>query len=186
MGEGYSIPTYELYPPRPASRRKVWIVAAVFAATPALDAPRSGVLAATQTTTFAVTATVLSVCLVSAADLQFGNYSASAGTPLTASSSIIVNCTSGTSYTLELDKGAGIGAAINARSMTYLTNSLTYGLYTTSGYTTLWGDGTLSTQTVGGTGALSPVTHTVYGRVPTGQYVPSGLYSDLITVTLTY
>ena len=66
------------------------------------------------------------------------------------------------------------------------TATLGYNLYTTTGDTTVWGDGTGSTASVAGTGTGSNQTLTVYGKIPTGETSLSGTYSDTITATITY
>jgi spore coat protein U-like protein len=144
--------------------------------------------AATSTTTFAVTATVLSGCTVAATDLAFGDYSSTAPTPTDATNTLIATCSDGITYTLSGDAGTGAGATVAARSMigAVLGGKLNYLLYTTASHTTLWGDGTLSTVTFGGTSTLVPQTYTVYGRIPIGQHSAAGLYADLVTVTLTF
>lgn len=142
--------------------------------------------AGTATTTFNVTATVLSNCAVSATDLLFGNYSASSATPLTVNSTISVTCTNGSAYTVALDGGTHTGN-VAARSMTDgATHSLAYELYTANTYASIWGDGTSSTVTVAGTGNGAAQPLTVYGRVPASQFVTAGSYSDHITVTVSY
>lgn len=144
--------------------------------------------AATSTTTFAVTATVLSGCIVTATSLVFGNYSSSAPVPTDATNTLVATCSDGTPYTIAGDAGIGTGATVAARSMTgvVLGGKLNYLLYADSSRTMLWGDGTLSTVTVGGTAGLLPQTYTIYGRIPTGQHSAAGLYADLVTVTLSY
>jgi spore coat protein U-like protein len=70
--------------------------------------------------------------------------------------------------------------------MTNGANTLNYSMYTTAGRTTVWGDGTLSTVTQAGTGNGTGQALTVFGRVPTGQYVTAGSYTDTVTATVTY
>jgi spore coat protein U-like protein len=72
-------------------------------------------------------------------------------------------------------------------------NLLNYNLYTTSGDTTVWGDGTGSTLTVAGTGAgmgtPQAVAQTVYGQIPdnaANQAVSPDTFADTITATVTY
>jgi spore coat protein U-like protein len=144
--------------------------------------------AATATTTFAVTATVLSGCTVAATNLAFGNYSSTDPTPLDATNTLVATCSDGIAYTIAGDAGTGASATVAARSMTgaVLGGKLNYLLYTDASHTTLWGDGTLSTITVGATAGLLPQTYTVYGRIPIGQHSAAGLYADLVTVTLTF
>ena len=162
--------------------RKIGILAlmGVLAASPALAAPQ------TVTTTFNVTATVLNNCAVSASDLAFGNYSASAGTPVTATTTLSVTCTASLGYTIALDGGTTTGV-VAARAMNDAnSNQLNYGLYTSGAYSTIWGDGTGATQTVAGTGSGSAQSVTVYGRIPAAQYVAAGSYADRVTVTVSY
>ncbi len=90
---------------------------------------------------------------------------------------VSVTCTSGTGYSMALD-GGSTSNAMTARNMKDTAGDLlSYGLYTTSGDTTIWGDGT-------GSGAAQP--YTVYGQIPANQYVPPSSYSDTINVTVTY
>jgi spore coat protein U-like protein len=142
-------------------------------------------MAATTTTTFQVTATVISVCSVSATNLAFGNYDASSGTPNDATSTVTATCTNGETYDLALDEGLGSGATVAVRKMTSGANTLNYGLYQNAARTTVWGK-TVPTDTVAGTGNGAAQNYTVYGRIPVGQFVPAGAYADTITVTLTY
>jgi spore coat protein U-like protein len=144
--------------------------------------------AANKQTTFLVTANVASVCLVSATDLDFGAFDASAD--LTGSSSVNVRCTNGTGYTVQLGTGAGSFAQ---RTMSDGGSGiLNYNLYTSTGYTTIWGDGTLSTSTLGGTGtglsALKEVSYSVEGKLPIAgnEDAPVGSYGDTIQVTVEY
>jgi len=141
---------------------------------------------ATISTTFAVKATVLASCQVTASDLDFGNYAAGSGSDTTADSNIDVTCTNGTTYTVALD-GGSVAHDVSARQMSDgNSHTLFYALYTTAGFTTAWGDGSGATTTVSGTGNGSAQSSTVFGQLPAGQYVPSGAYTDHVTVTVTY
>ena len=142
-------------------------------------------LAATATTSFTVSATVIGACSISAAPLVFGNYNPTGGTNLDATTTLVVLCTSGTSYAVGLDAGAGTGASVASRKMAFLANTLTYSLYQDATHATVWGN-TVGSDTVAGTAGLLPTTLTVYGRVPSGQNAPTGVYTDIVQVTLTY
>lgn len=146
----------------------------------------SSAYAATSSTTFTVNANVLAVCTLSATNVNFGNYDAASATPTDTTSTITALCTNGQTYTVALDAGTSAGATVAARQMTSGANLLSYGLYIDSGYTTLWGDGTLSTVTVAGTGTGVNQALTVYGRIPSGQHEAQGSYADDITATITY
>lgn len=144
------------------------------------------VYAATDTTTFLVTATVANTCAVTATNLAFGAYDPNVG-DLDGTSIITATCTSGTNYDIGLDTG---GNAANATTTTRAmgdggANYLDYELYSDSGRTVVWGD-TIGTNTVNQTSAGGAETHTVYGQVPGSQFVPAGSYSDTINVTITY
>jgi spore coat protein U-like protein len=64
---------------------------------------------------------------------------------------------------------------------------LNYNIYTSAARTTVWGNGTSGTATIGGTGTGTSQSVTVYGRVGSGQTsVPAGAYADTVAVTVTY
>jgi spore coat protein U-like protein len=135
---------------------------------------------------FNVTTTVLSACSVSATDLTFGNYAASSASPTDASNTLSVTCTSALPYTVALDGGTTAGSVAARKMSDGASHTLNYFLYTGSNHTTLWGDGNTGTSTVGGTGSGSTQNLTVYGRIPNGQFVTAGSYTDRVTVTVSY
>ena len=144
----------------------------------------------TKTTTFEASASVVANCFVTANSLAFGTYDPTA-VNLDVNTQVLVRCTSGTGYTVALNRGTGT-ATIAQREMTDGSgNKMNYNLYTTAGRTTIFGDGT-DGSTVGGTGTGLGVpqeqTVTVYGRIPTGQdTLPIGTYTEpTITVTVTF
>src|SRR5512143_429420 len=157
---------------------------ALFAAVPAAHA------ATTTTTNFKVTAMVNANCLASANPLDFGTYTPSAsGAVLDATSTISVNCTKGTTFTVALDAGLNAAGNYANRAMKSGTDSLGYQLYTPAGYTTaaVWGDGTGTTSTVSGAGlgmgAVSSgqvVSLTVNGRIPDTPAAVPGTYTDTV------
>lgn len=157
---------------------------ALFSAVPAANA-------ATATTTFQVTATVNANCSVSAGTLAFGAYTPGSGN-VPSTSTISVNCTKNTGFTVALNAGASTGATVAARAMTSGANLLAYQLYSNNTYSTVWGDGTLGTSTVAGTGtgmgAAQVQYLTVYGLIPDAANLAAavGSYSDTVTVTVTY
>jgi spore coat protein U-like protein len=162
------------------------VLAAGTAAIAALlcSAPAS---AATVGTTLAANATVTANCTVSSSPLAFGNVNTISGSNVDGTGGLSVTCTNGTAWAASAGVGAGSGASFASRKMTSGANLLNYNLYTSSGYTTVWGDGTGSTATIGGTGSGSAQAVTVYGRVGSGQTtVPTGAYADTVAVTVTY
>lgn len=138
-------------------------------------------MADTATTSFNVTATVLSSCNVTATDLVFGNYDPTDG-DLDSTSTITTTCTSGTTYAIALGQGQNTSRQMKLASGSDL---LDYELYQPGGYTTVWGD--VGGATVAQTSTTGvPVDYTVNGRITGGQYVTAGAYSDEILVTVTY
>lgn len=143
--------------------------------------------AATDTTTFQVTATVNATCDITATDLAFGTYDPNTG-DLNGTSTVTATCTDGTPYEIGLDAGLhAASATTTTRAMvdTGGTNYLDYELYSDSARTTVWGD-TLGTNTVSQTSAGGAEDHIVYGQIPGGQFVPASSYSDTVTATITY
>ena len=144
------------------------------------------VFAGSGSAQFNAGATVLSACSIVATDLVFGNYSASAASPTDVNNSLSMTCTSGIPYNVALDGGLTAGN-VAARTMTDgSAHNLAYLLYTGSNHSTLWGDGTGGTSTVAGTGTGAVQSLSVFGRIPTAQFVTAGSYADKVTVTINY
>lgn len=127
--------------------------------------------------------------------LAFGNYDPSSLTPKDNTTTInVVGTVTGLgilvtlSYSIGLS--AGTGGSIANRQLTGPSSTpLGYNLYTSSAHTTVWGTGTVTDSysalaSVGGNSVSR--SYTVYGRIPIGQYVAPGSYSNTITVTVTY
>ena len=74
----------------------------------------SGTGITTVTAQFSVTATIVKDCTVSATNLAFGNYT---GAVNNSTSTVSVNCTSGTAYTVGLSAGLATGATVTTRKM---------------------------------------------------------------------
>lgn len=133
--------------------------------------------AATETSTFQVTAEVAASCQITTNALAFGAFDPSLGT--TASAALDVACTSGSTGTVTL-------ASANTWTMVDGLESLAYGLFTDAGHVTAW-NGTTTGQTVTGAGLSTPSTFTVYGKVDTQPAAKvSAAYADTVTVTVTY
>jgi spore coat protein U-like protein len=139
----------------------------------------------TTTTTFTATITLAATCVInSASTLNFG----SAGV-LTANidqfSTIAVQCTDTTPYSIGLDAGTGTGATVTVRKLTSGATTVNYTLYSDSLRTTVWGN-TPPTDTVAATGNGASQSYTVYGRVPAQTTPAPGTYTDTVTVTVSY
>lgn len=141
--------------------------------------------AATTTTTFQVTATVGSACTVAAADLGFGAYNPLSPIATSATTTITVQCTLLSAYTIGLNAGTGSGATAAVRKMTKSADTLNYSLYQDPVHLLVWGE-TIGTDTVAGVGTGLAVPHVVYGQIPASQNVNTGAYADTITVSVNY
>ena len=143
------------------------------------------VLAATATSSFTVQITLTSQCIFSSATptLNFGTQGVLAAA-VDATTTMNVQCTNTTPYTIGLNAGAGSGATIAARKMTNGTATVTYSLYQDAGRASLWGD--TGAQLVSGAGNGSPQAFTIYGRAPAQATGAPGVYTDTITATITY
>jgi spore coat protein U-like protein len=159
---------------------------AVAALTLALVSVPNSAFAAPGTATIAVSASVVNTCTLNNGTLAFGTYS---GAKVSVTGTFTVNCTNGGDYIIALDKGNGSGATFAQRLMTNQSNTaytLGYSIFTASGGTTVWGDGTSSTATVTGIGTGTSQTINVYGVIPASETVLTGTYNDTITATVTY
>ncbi|MGY4289602.1 spore coat protein U-like protein [Bradyrhizobium sp. LM2.7] len=142
--------------------------------------------AATATGQFNVTITIQSNCVVqSATDLAFGSQGVITAN-IDAQSTISVQCTNTTPYTIGINVGNGAGATVASRKMTGpAAATVNYSVYRDAARTLVWGT-TIGTDTIAGTGNGSTQPLTVYGRVPPQTTPAAGAYSDTLTVTVTY
>src|ERR1700691_4095977 len=150
----------------------------------ALGLTSTPAFATTQTTTFAVTATVQGTCTISATALSFGAYT---GALVNVANTITVNCTGGTTYNVGLNAGL-TGGSVTTRKMTgqyHPTGTLSYSLYQDSGHSVNWGQ-TVGTDTEASAGTGVNQTLTVYGQISAGTAPAADAYSDSITATITY
>jgi spore coat protein U-like protein len=139
--------------------------------------------AATTTATFTVTAVVTTTCSIIANNLNFGTYS---GLELDNTTTLQATCSATAPYDVGLNAGTFTGATVTTRKMSGIdVDGLAYSLFQDSGRTVNWGN-TVGTDTVKGTGSGAAQTLTVFGRIPAGQFISAGTYSDTITVTLTF
>lgn len=157
--------------------------AAVVAAVIGLGSLSGAVMAAQDSDTFEVSATVQSVCTITANDLAFGSYDPSGG-DVDAFSTIDVTCTNNTAFEIGLNGGTTSGNVAD-REMSGTGVNLNYALYSDSSRTQNWED-LGSTLTVTGTGDGTTQSVTVYGRLFGNQFSSAGLYTDTVTATVEF
>lgn len=134
---------------------------------------------------FTVSASVPPSCtLLTGSDLDFGPHPGPIAAVYDNSTTLSVQCRGGTPWTLSLDNGKYFDSGTRRMRIDGTDSYVRYGLYHDAGRSLPWGQSAGDTLAGSGTGALD--TRTVYGRVPSGQNVPAGIYSDTITATITY
>ncbi|MDZ4375005.1 MAG: spore coat U domain-containing protein [Phenylobacterium sp.] len=145
----------------------------------------AGASAATANGSFQVNMTVQGACsVVSATSLDFGSHSTIASN-VDSSSTIGVQCTNATPYSIGLSAGQGAGATVSSRLLTSGGQTIPYGIYRDAGHTQLWG-ATPAVDTQGGTGSGAVQSFTIYGRVAPVANPQAGAYTDTVSVTVTY
>ena len=154
---------------QPASRRA--LLAAALLAAPLAYAPAAA-------------------CTITMPGVGFGAYNPLAAGADNSMGTLTVRCAPSVMAPI-VALSAGSSGSFAARTMTNAPYTLTYNLYTNSGRTIIWGDGTGGsvTQTLSG-GSVSAgqrrFTRTIYGRAPALQNVGAGPYIDTITITVTF
>lgn len=149
-------------------------------------------MAGTATSDINVSATVPVNCTISTDPIAFGNYDpivAHANTNRDENGSVRTTCTSGASAVITLSQGANPAASsTNAAPLRRLSNGdgglLEYKLYSSIANETIWGNTSGTGLEVTGTG--QEVTSQIFARIPLGQNVPSGNYTDTVTATIAY
>jgi spore coat protein U-like protein len=135
----------------------------------------------------AAAAPAQAACTISTTAVTFGPYNVFAATPLDSTGTVTYRCTPiGLLIRISLDRGGA--PTFNPRRMLKGSEALNYNLYRDAARTTIWGDGTGGTQIhiVLITPPARPVTVPIYGRIPAGQDVTAGPYSNTITATIQF
>jgi len=129
-------------------------------------------------------------CRVTTTGMNFGAYDVFAAVPRDTTGTVTVACDRNppTDVTVSIGPSPASGG-FNPRQMRRAsgTDRMNYNLFTSASMTTVWGDGSAGTSTVllRKVNKNRPATATIYGRIPPGQNVSVGAYSDAVTVTIT-
>ena len=146
----------------------------------------SSIRAATSTTSFQVQLTIVASCSVAApATLDFGS-TGSLAAVAPATTTINVTCTPTTAYDIALNKGSH-GSSVSDRKMQGAVHSAQISYKLTQDVAGLinWGE-TIGSDTETGVGTGLAIPHVAYGSVPAQATPVPDVYSDTITVTITY
>jgi len=129
-------------------------------------------------------------CNVATTNISFGTYDVFSNPPKDSTGTVSVTCDEAPPPIVTIRIGPSFNAGgFKPRQMRHTTrpDRLNYNLFIDSSMSVIWGDGT------GGTSAVSnKVTKnktwvsTLYGRIPAGQDVSAGTYSETVSVTITW
>lgn len=125
----------------------------------------SAAFAAQTSANFQARVTIQTSCIVSAANLDFGNVGVIAGAE-TASSSVNVNCTAGTPYTVSFN---------SLSAVTSYNSTMVNGL-----------EDVAYSAALSGAGGIGPGVFTISGTLPAQVTPPAALYTESRTVYVTY
>ena len=152
--------------------------------------------ASSPSVALSITASVTAKCIISSTStVGFGAYdpvtvNSAAGVDLDGTGSVGIKCTPGSGLSISLDSGANV--SVNQRRMQGPAGPssafLNYNLYTDSAGGTAWGDGSngASAQAISTSTNASERTFTVFGRVPKGQDVNAGSFTDTVQATVNF
>jgi spore coat protein U-like protein len=144
-----------------------------------LPAGRAG-----RTETVHIHAKVVAQCTLSCGNLAFGQYVTGQNVPQHGQVDVSYNCPDGLNITLNLSPGqSGDGANRRMRNPAS-GQELPYQLFQDAERSTVWGagaDGLTIGATPGGGARLVPI----FGRIPAGQTIGAGSYSDTVILDLT-
>ena len=145
-----------------------------------LSAPCTG--GASTTVPFRVRATVVNNCVINASNLAFGASTVLTGA-VRANAALSVQCTANNAYRIGLN--GGLNGTVAARRMRNAATGETV-LYTISGTLDgpVWGDGSLGTGMVTGTGTGAVQSVPLFGSVPKQTTPSPGDYKDTVTATI--
>jgi spore coat protein U-like protein len=136
-----------------------------------------------------VSALVSPNCRMTLTALSFGNYDplgANASQELDATATLSLTCTRNSAATIAMDLGQNPAFGGLSRRLASGDQRLDYQIYRDAARTQAWSAGTSALRYVSTTGITSTNQLTVYGRIPPGQEVASGTYSDVVTATVDF
>jgi spore coat protein U-like protein len=124
-------------------------------------------------------------CSVSASSVSFGTYNVFATSPTDSVGELTVFCFLDSNISVTISKGnAGTFAP---RQMQDAAERLSYNLFRDAARTVVWGDGSSGTSSyVIPVAILTKIPLSVYGRIPPGQDVRTGSYTDSVTVVVNF
>lgn len=130
-------------------------------------------------------------CDVVVPDIKFDDFVPLGGAQHNGEGTVTIDCTGliELSPSIAVKINGGTYGTISQRKMrSAAANLLNYNLFTTTGRTTIWGDGTTGSSVTVSGGLLSlghwTVSRTIFGRVDPLATTPPGSYSDTVVVRI--
>jgi spore coat protein U-like protein len=125
-------------------------------------------------------------CTLSATAVAFGTYDVFQVGPTDSTGTITYRCNNN-DHNIRIAISTGTSGTFTNRTLKTGSDNLLYNLFY-GGLTQVWGNGTGSTTTYFENNPPNnkDVVLTVYGRIPAGQDVAIGSYTDTVVVTLEY
>lgn len=133
-------------------------------------------------------------CSLAAGNVAFGGYDVFSAVSLDSSGTLVVTCTGAkkvenATVSIAIGPSATSGSIVNRRMQTLGgADFLSYNLFRDATRTSVWGntagvDTFAQTITVPKNGSVQ-ISATIFGRIPAGQDVRMGIYSDTVMVTV--
>lgn len=125
-------------------------------------------------------------CTITASPLAFGRYDALASIPLDSTAAVTYRCAGHNSHRgiLTIMMGTGGAPSFQSRRLMGTQDSLAYNIYVDAGRSVIWGDGSHGTGVYTAPYSHQSISVPLYGRIPTGQSVVPGHYSNTLVVTI--
>ena len=95
-----------------------------------------------------------------------------------------ITCTKGTPAIVSVN--GGLHASGATRYLSSGSATLQYELFKDPGRTQRWGEGSADALQAGEAPSEAPRTFVVFGRIPPGQDIPVGTYTDSVVVTVEF
>jgi spore coat protein U-like protein len=130
-------------------------------------------------------------CSLATTPVNFGNFDVFSAYVLDSTGTLTVSCSNPEQKPIpvKISINSGISGKFNPRQMQGSNgiDRLNYYLFTDPSGAVIWGDGTGGSSPVSSTVTrTSTLSSTIYGRIPAGQNVGVGTYTDVLTATVTW
>jgi len=128
-----------------------------------------------------------STCSISVTSVNFGSYNVFGGSATDSTGTITITCNN-PAHNISVTLSKGASSSFTPRTMLRGGEALSYNLFRDAARSSIWGDGTGSTSTYSDNNPPNNanINLTVYGRVPAGQDVSAGSYSDTVAAVINF